>query len=84
MFHLLILSHFPPSADARVDTGVKRLRDCQTPDTSTKPTQPKYFQKYFQITRILVASEGGDKKDVSTKLDVVRVALAWQGKKGGN
>ena len=34
------------------------------------------------MTRILVASVGGDEKDVSTKLDVVRVALTWYYLKG--
>ena len=38
------------------------------------------------MTRILVASVGGDEKDVSTKLDVVRVALTsyWQKKEVGH
>ena len=30
---------------------------------------------------LLVASVGGDEKNVSAKLDVVRVALAWKSKK---
>ena len=71
MSHLWhLLSSLPPRT--WVDTGI-RLRDCQPLDTSTKPAQPKLSGS--STSPLLVASVGGDEKNVSTKLDVVRVAL---------
>ena len=69
-----------PSLFLHLSCCLKAARQLETPGWFHKT----YASKIYRDRRrhnLLVASVGGDEKNVSAKLDVVRVALAWKCKK---